>query len=77
MHRRKILRLSGGLGLSFVLAQQRSLMAIGSKPPRLKMLCYLPDGSPLPRKPLNQLYFLDLQDEPLPSPLPCRRRPPV
>jgi endo-1,4-beta-xylanase len=68
MHRRKILRLSSGLGLSFVLAQQRSLRAIDAKPPRLKVLCYLPDGSLLPRKPLNQLYFLDLQDEPLPTP---------
>jgi endo-1,4-beta-xylanase len=68
MHRRKILKLSGGLGLSFVLAQQGSLRAIAAKPQRLKMLAYLPDGRPLPRKPLNQLYFLNLEDEPLPSP---------
>jgi endo-1,4-beta-xylanase len=67
MYRRRILKLSGGLGLSFVLAQQRSLRA-ASSPPRLKILAYLPDGSPLPRKSLNQLYFLDLQDEPLPTP---------
>jgi endo-1,4-beta-xylanase len=68
MHRRKILQLGGGLGLGAVLAQQPSLRAIASKPPHLKMLAYLPDGSPLPRKPLNQLYFLDLEGEPLPSP---------
>lgn len=68
MHRRKVLKLSGGLSLSFILAQQGVLRAIAAKPPRLKMTAYLPDGSPLPRKPLNQLYFLDLQDEPLPSP---------
>jgi hypothetical protein len=68
MHRRKILTLGGGLGLSLVLAQQRSLRAIAAKPPQLKMLAYLPDGIPLSRKPLNQLYFLDLEGEPLPSP---------
>jgi endo-1,4-beta-xylanase len=68
MHRRKVLKLSGGIGLSFVFAQQGALRAIAVKPARLKMMAYLPDGSPLPRKPLNQLYFLDLQDEPLPSP---------
>jgi endo-1,4-beta-xylanase len=68
MHRRKVLTLSGGLGLSLVLAQQRSQQAIAAKPPQLKMLACLPDGSPLPRQPLNQLYFLDLEGEPLPSP---------
>jgi endo-1,4-beta-xylanase len=68
MHRRKMLQLGGGLGLGAVLAQQSSRQAIAAKPPQLKMLAYLPDGSPLPRKPLNQLYFLDLEGEPLSTP---------
>ncbi|MFK8183971.1 MAG: endo-1,4-beta-xylanase [Phormidesmis sp.] len=29
---------------------------------------YLPNGEPLPKHPLNQLYFLTLEDEPLPDP---------
>jgi endo-1,4-beta-xylanase len=68
MHRRRLLQLSGGLGLGLAVSRQTGLRAETIKPPRLKMLAYLPDGMPLPRRPLNQLYFLDLQDEPLPSP---------
>ncbi|WP_404788183.1 endo-1,4-beta-xylanase [Altericista sp. CCNU0014] len=67
MDRRKVLKLSGGLGLGYLLARQNVSQAEAVKP-RLKMVAYLPDGNPLPRQPLNQLYFLDLQDEPLPSP---------
>jgi endo-1,4-beta-xylanase len=68
MDRRKVLKLSGGLGLGYAFARQNALRAAAIKPPRLKMAAYLPNAKPLPRQPLNQLYFLDLNDEPLPSP---------
>lgn len=67
MYRRKLLQLGGGLGLSLTVSQQQ-LPVQSTQPPRLKMLAYRPDGTPLARRPLNQLYFLSLQDEPLPSP---------
>ncbi|MGG6240188.1 endo-1,4-beta-xylanase [Nodosilinea sp. AN01ver1] len=39
-----------------------------ASPPPLTLRAYLPNGDPLPEFELNRLYFLDLNDEPIPHP---------
>ncbi|MBE9159026.1 endo-1,4-beta-xylanase [Nodosilinea sp. LEGE 06152] len=39
-----------------------------ASPPPLVLRAYLPNGGPLPTFELNRLYFLDLDDEPIPHP---------
>jgi endo-1,4-beta-xylanase len=68
MHRRTVLKLSGGAGISLLLSQRSPLFAKETKTMPLKIEVALADGTPLARHPLNQLYFLDLADEPLPNP---------
>ncbi|MGB8701940.1 MAG: endo-1,4-beta-xylanase [Thermosynechococcaceae cyanobacterium] len=68
MHRRRVLQLGGGAGAALFLARQNPLQASGVKFFPLKFQAWLADGTPLGRYGLNQLYFLDLQDEPLPNP---------
>lgn len=68
IHRRRFVYWSSGVGLSLMLSpalQSRGLMV---QSPPLKLQAWLSDGTPLPRHPLNQLYFLNLKDEPLPNP---------
>jgi endo-1,4-beta-xylanase len=68
VHRRRFVYWSSGVGLSFVLSPVLRSQGLVVKSPPLKLQAWLPDGTPLPPHPLNQLYFLDLQDEPLPNP---------
>ncbi len=68
MHRRTVLKLGGGVGVSLLLSQRSLLSASSTEALPLKIEVALADGAPLATHPLNQLYFLDLTDEPLPNP---------
>lgn len=68
IHRRRFVYWSSGIGLSLMLSPVLQSQGLAVKAPPLKLLAWLPDGTPLPSHPLNQLYFLNLQDEPLPNP---------
>lgn len=67
MRRRTILQLGGSVGIGLALSRASVADAAASRL-SLKMQAWLPDGTPLSRHALNQLYFLDLQQEPLPNP---------
>lgn len=60
LNRRSFLQFSGSLLLSKTLAEASSSW--------LEIQVWTPTGEPLTAKTLQQLYFLNLQDEPLPTP---------
>jgi endo-1,4-beta-xylanase len=66
--RRSFLYWSSGVGLSLLLSPSQESQAITIQSPLLKIQAWLPDGTSLGTHALNQLYFLDLNDEPLPNP---------
>jgi endo-1,4-beta-xylanase len=68
MHRRTVLKLGGGVGFGLLLSQRSPLLAHSTEALPLKIEVALADGTPLAIHPLNQLYFLNLADEPLPNP---------
>ncbi len=67
MHRRTILKLGSRVGFGLLLFQRPRLARSAEALP-LKIEVALANGTPLSTHPLNQLYFLDLADEPLPNP---------
>jgi endo-1,4-beta-xylanase len=68
MHRRTVLKLGGGAGVGLFLSQRWPLSASSAEALPLKLEVALADGTLLAPRPLNQLYFLDLADEPLSNP---------
>lgn len=66
MKRRPFLRYTATTALAASsLGHANQLLA---SPPPLVLHAYLPNGDPLPEFELNRLYFLDLNDEPIPHP---------
>ncbi|MGB6014300.1 MAG: 1,4-beta-xylanase, partial [Nodosilinea sp.] len=67
MKRRPLLRYTTTVALTALVMGHASgdLLA---RPPPLSLRAYLPNGDPLPTFELNRLYFLDLNDEPIPHP---------
>ncbi|WP_035987487.1 endo-1,4-beta-xylanase [Leptolyngbya sp. KIOST-1] len=67
MNRRSLLRYAPIAALTAASLGSTSGPLLASPPP-LVLQAYLPNGDPLPRFELNRLYFLDLNDEPIPHP---------
>lgn len=65
MQRREFLQLTGGSVVTATLGHALQARAESSS---LVLEGWLPTGEPLPETILRRLYFLDLQDEPLPNP---------
>jgi GH35 family endo-1,4-beta-xylanase len=57
---------ASALATSYWLGQAEAKLL--ASPPPLSLRAYLPNGNPLPKFELNRLYFLDLNDEPIPHP---------
>ncbi|MGF1570482.1 MAG: endo-1,4-beta-xylanase [Nodosilinea sp.] len=69
MNRRQFLNYgSRGFLVAHWLAQTNQTEALAIKSPPLTLEVARPDGTPLPADRLQRLYFLDLDDEPLPHP---------
>ena len=63
MNRRTFLQFTGGL----TLITTSHPLALASNPPWIEIQVWSSQGTPLDAKKLDQLYFLSLQDEPLPD----------
>jgi GH35 family endo-1,4-beta-xylanase len=67
MNRRQLLQFSGGLTFATITANSHlNLNALDIPQPDIEMQAITYDGRILDHKSLSQLYFLDLNDEPLP-----------
>lgn len=67
--RRQFLKFTGGLTLGTIVSANSSIVLAMSIPEsELQIQAWTPEGEPLDKKNLNQLYFLELNDEPLPTP---------
>jgi len=66
LSRREFLQVTGGLTLAMVTHSCNKVMAVNV--PDIELHAWNAQGEPLEKKQIEQLYFLDLQDEPLPSP---------
>jgi endo-1,4-beta-xylanase len=66
INRRKFIQFTGGLTLTTV-APSSILRAAEIAQPKIELKAWDADGQPLEKNALDQLYFLDLQDEPIPE----------
>jgi endo-1,4-beta-xylanase len=68
LNRRQFLQLGGGLSLALAVNRPSRGENAPISDARVEMRAFTPEGQPLERKPLNQLYFLTLEDEPIANP---------
>lgn len=61
MKRRHFLQFTGGITLTTLAAK-----GISAQTSPIEIRAWTPEGNPLPKTTLNRLYFLDLEDNPLP-----------
>ncbi len=68
-NRRKFLQFAGGLTITAVTAANRSTLgAIEIAEPEIELRAWNHSGQPLEKTVFDRLYFLDLDDEPIPDP---------
>jgi GH35 family endo-1,4-beta-xylanase len=68
INRRQFLQFTGGLAIGTIGPDFYSQLGAMEIPePKIQIRAWNPEGQPLDKKLLSQLYFLDLNDEPLPA----------